>query len=314
MPNLVSEQLKNGLHGNYKEQLTTALDISFESEGMTDFLVDIVSKNEAIVGILRSPKESFWDEEDDECISPDGYWLEFGPMSMELFREKLEIKLQTLNKIVEVDDGCDQEILDCVQYYRQLEKFTRKHPNNMPWLNNGVIAGAAILCASSEVLSHDGPIDKQRLAARHFLTESFHPLIIPPSTKSVEGFSAKDQLMSWLFQGKPIPLPQNKVIFDRFPATQKTKPKPKKLERDLEAELLFWLDQRDVMAEQQVIAKGKRTDIWIPGKCFLELKRNRVTGDDVCQAANYYTLYSRQVVLVGETLSPSFVLRKLERG
>lgn len=91
----------------------------------------------------------------------------------------------------------------------------------------------------------------------------------------------------------------------RLPVTPKRKSsKPKKLERDLEAELLYWLDQRGVMAEQQVASRGKRTDVWIPGKCFLELKRGRVTGDDVCQAAKYFTLYSRQIILVGETMSP----------
>ncbi|MEM8610436.1 MAG: hypothetical protein AAGF93_00345 [Cyanobacteria bacterium P01_H01_bin.105] len=89
----------------------------------------------------------------------------------------------------------------------------------------------------------------------------------------------------------------------RLPVTSKHNSESKKLERDLEAELLYWLDQQGIIAEQQVASRGKRTDVWIPGECFLELKRGKVTGDDVCQATKYYTLYSRQIILVGETLS-----------
>ena len=81
------------------------------------------------------------------------------------------------------------------------------------------------------------------------------------------------------------------------------KAKPKKKEIDYEAELLSWLDSRGVIAEQQVISQGKRTDIWLPGKAFLELKRGRITGDDVCQAAEYFTAYRKQIILVGKSMS-----------
>jgi hypothetical protein len=88
-----------------------------------------------------------------------------------------------------------------------------------------------------------------------------------------------------------------------LPVSRKHK-KRKKLEVTLEAELLQWMDSEGIGAEQQVLAMGKRTDVWMPGICFLELKRGKVNGDDVCQAIKYYQLYSKPVVLIGETLMP----------
>ncbi len=142
------------------------------------------------------------------------------------------------------------------------------------------------------------------------------PLYIPDLLNLVEGLTIQDHLRN-SFEGNknevltsyesdtsPCQREGNSLgVNPRLPVTIKKKKKPKKLERDLEAELLYWLDQKDVMAEQQVSSRGRRTDIWIPGKCFLELKRQKVTGEDVCQAAKYFALYSRQIILVGETLS-----------
>jgi hypothetical protein len=92
-------------------------------------------------------------------------------------------------------------------------------------------------------------------------------------------------------------------VVARLPVARKTQPRKKKLEIHLEAELLEWMDREGIEAEQQVGACGKRTDIWMPGICFLELKRGQVNGDDVCQAAKYYQLFSKPVVLIGEKLT-----------
>lgn len=86
--------------------------------------------------------------------------------------------------------------------------------------------------------------------------------------------------------------------------TQTKTPKPPvKKEKDLEKDLLRWLHSRGVKADNQVATNNHRMDIWLPGTAFLELKRGRVTGDDVCQAIDYCTEYKKPVVLVGNHIS-----------
>jgi hypothetical protein len=44
-------------------------------------------------------------------------------------------------------------------------------------------------------------------------------------------------------------------------------------------------------------------DLWIPGRCFLELKKGKVTGDDICQAIDYCAEYQKPVILVGNHIN-----------
>lgn len=83
----------------------------------------------------------------------------------------------------------------------------------------------------------------------------------------------------------------------------KSKPKPKTAEKALEAELIGWLHNYGVQADNQISTSRHRMDIWIPGVCFLELKRSKVSGDDVCQAIDYCAEYQKPVVLVGNHIS-----------
>ena len=76
--------------------------------------------------------------------------------------------------------------------------------------------------------------------------------------------------------------------------------KPSKpLEKDLEAELLLWMHSKGIQSDSQIQTSKHRMDLWIPGKCFLELKKGKVNGDDVCQAIDYCAEYKLPIVLVG---------------
>jgi hypothetical protein len=81
------------------------------------------------------------------------------------------------------------------------------------------------------------------------------------------------------------------------PSTKKPSTKP--LEKDLESELLNWMHSRGIQSDSQIQTSKHRMDLWIPGKCFLELKKGKVSGDDVCQAIDYCAEYKLPVVLVG---------------
>jgi hypothetical protein len=87
------------------------------------------------------------------------------------------------------------------------------------------------------------------------------------------------------------------------PPFEQPKPKPAKKkmvqEKDLEQDLLHWMHSMGIDAENQVLTIKHRMDLWVPGKCFIELKRGKVTGDDVCQAIDYCAEYQLPVVLVG---------------
>jgi hypothetical protein len=75
------------------------------------------------------------------------------------------------------------------------------------------------------------------------------------------------------------------------------------LEKDLESDLLKWIHSRGFDAENQISTSKHRMDIWIPGKCFLELKRGRVSGDDICQAIDYCAEYKLPVIVVGNHIN-----------
>ncbi len=69
----------------------------------------------------------------------------------------------------------------------------------------------------------------------------------------------------------------------------------------MELELYLWLISNGIEAERQVSTSSRhRIDIWIPGKLFLELKAGNVTGDDICQAMDYYATFSVPILLVGK--------------
>jgi hypothetical protein len=74
-------------------------------------------------------------------------------------------------------------------------------------------------------------------------------------------------------------------------------------EKSLEHSLLDWLHAKGIKADNQISTSRHRTDIWIPGKCFLELKKSKISGDDVCQAMDYCTEYKKPIVLVGNHIS-----------
>ena len=87
---------------------------------------------------------------------------------------------------------------------------------------------------------------------------------------------------------------------------------PKKLiskEDELEIELYKWLKSNGINCERQVYnaTKTSKYDIWVPGELILELKANRISGSDVCQAIRYYIESRRQVVLVGKACSPNLI-------
>lgn len=87
---------------------------------------------------------------------------------------------------------------------------------------------------------------------------------------------------------------------------KKQKPAAKKvvvLEKTLEQSLLAWLNSHGVKADNQITAGRHRMDLWIPGECFLELKKGKVSGDDVCQAIDYCAARQKPVILVGDHIS-----------
>lgn len=75
-------------------------------------------------------------------------------------------------------------------------------------------------------------------------------------------------------------------------------------EKRLEVSLYDWMRLKGVHAEKQVSTSNKhRLDLWVPGHLILELKVGRASGDDLCQAIDYYATYKKPVVLVGTGLS-----------
>ena len=91
------------------------------------------------------------------------------------------------------------------------------------------------------------------------------------------------------------------------PSTKEVKPKPAKKtvvsEKALEEALLEWLHSHGLKADNQISSGRQRMDLWIPGHCFLELKKAKVSGDDVCQAIDYCVERQKPVILVGNHIS-----------
>lgn len=84
----------------------------------------------------------------------------------------------------------------------------------------------------------------------------------------------------------------------------KQRKKSSHLEQKKEDELYYWLVHQGVKVERQVkTSYSHRLDLWIPGHLMLELKAGRVSGDDVCQAIDYYSTYKRPILLVGSGMS-----------
>ncbi len=71
-------------------------------------------------------------------------------------------------------------------------------------------------------------------------------------------------------------------------------------ENELELGLVSWLLDNGINCEKQAYIGSQRTDIWIPGVCFLELKRGKVTAKDFCQAMRYHVATKRKIILVGK--------------
>jgi len=81
------------------------------------------------------------------------------------------------------------------------------------------------------------------------------------------------------------------------------KKKPVVPEKELEKSLMEWLHAYGIKADNQVTTARQRMDLWIPGHCFLELKKGKVSGDDVCQALDYCSNHKKPVILVGNHIS-----------
>lgn len=93
-------------------------------------------------------------------------------------------------------------------------------------------------------------------------------------------------------------------IFQEVQKKTKTTSSPKKKESLLESELYDWLILNSIPAFRQAKkTTGNVNDIWIPDTMFLELKRGSVTGNDVCQAIEYYSESKIPVVLVGDKIT-----------
>jgi hypothetical protein len=144
----------------------------------------------------------------------------------------------------------------------------------------------------------------------------FSPYVYSAINNIQENYSYAPILVKWMYSEMFIndreefilrePLQHVGVIARPFQwATEPAKPIPvkpntvKPLEKDLESDLLKWLHMRGVQADNQIKTSKHRMDLWIPGKCFLELKAGKVSGDDVCQAIDYCAEYKLPVVLVG---------------
>lgn len=91
------------------------------------------------------------------------------------------------------------------------------------------------------------------------------------------------------------------------PSAKEVKSKPTKKpvisEKALEEALLEWLHSYGLKADNQISSGRQRMDLWIPGHCFLELKKSKVSGDDVCQAIDYCVERQKPVILVGNHIS-----------
>ena len=90
---------------------------------------------------------------------------------------------------------------------------------------------------------------------------------------------------------------------DPVATKQPAKKKPVVPEKELEKSLMEWLHAYGIKADNQVTTARQRMDLWIPGHCFLELKKGKVSGDDVCQALDYCSNHKKPVILVGNHIS-----------
>lgn len=87
---------------------------------------------------------------------------------------------------------------------------------------------------------------------------------------------------------------------------QKKESKKPILEIQKEDELYNWLRLQGLDAHRQVkTTSGNKLDIWIPNRIIIELKRNNVSGNDVCQAMEYIQSQGLPVLMVGDKLSGS---------
>jgi hypothetical protein len=93
------------------------------------------------------------------------------------------------------------------------------------------------------------------------------------------------------------PAPVTKVVRTSQPRKQMV------CEKNLEEDLLKWIRSRGIDAENQIATSKHRMDVWILGKCFMELKKGKVNGDDVCQSIDYCAEYQLPVIIVGSHIN-----------
>jgi hypothetical protein len=88
------------------------------------------------------------------------------------------------------------------------------------------------------------------------------------------------------------------------PAEEFKRPRRNQPEQKLEQDLYLWLIASGIDVERQTSTANKhRLDLWIPGVLMMELKAGKVTGDDICQAIDYWSAYERPLLMVGSGLT-----------
>jgi hypothetical protein len=116
-------------------------------------------------------------------------------------------------------------------------------------------------------------------------------------------------IVSTLFWQDGSPLGSTEVFDIRFPELPchapikaRKKSTPVQSEADMEKELRNWLIGNGFAVEQQVASFGVRYDLWLPNRAFVELKRSRITGNDICQVIGYLSKTDLLFILVGQSI------------
>ena len=143
------------------------------------------------------------------------------------------------------------------------------------------------------------------------LVSSFHCLNGLDAERSLTclGLNAEGYLTEFLIESGGSPNIGCGFTVDNFleniiAKSKRKLKKKKKKESQLESELYDWLILNSIPVHRQAKkTSGNIVDLWIPDTMFLELKRGSVTGNDVCQAIEYYSESGIPVVLVGDKIT-----------
>jgi hypothetical protein len=85
---------------------------------------------------------------------------------------------------------------------------------------------------------------------------------------------------------------------------QEQKQSDKTLESQIEQSIYNFLVLNGIDVHRQVkTSEGHFLDLWIPDSLIIELKRDLVSGNDVCQCIDYVSKYNLPVILAGKRIS-----------